>query len=229
LKVLRLSGRLSRRTFLSLLVSLEGNRCLEELSLRLESLPQLAGQDHYGRSLAPSKLGVYFQKLRSRILGHLGIHGPRLRSVIVDIRQDIDFCRPSLSFAIEDIASIIESCPSLEVLGLPIDFYDLFSDQARYLHYPVKLQALHLRGEYGAFSDMVKNMNTLVDLFKAPPSFQTFIGHGKMLQNIHIRSSGNSFCTRVAKSQKLAYCLDLWSHRVPRLCSIGSAVINAKV
>jgi hypothetical protein len=209
LTVLRLSGRLSRRTFLSLLASLEGNLCLEELSLRLESLPQLAGQDHYGRSLAPSKLGVQFQTLRSIILGHLGIHGPRLRSVIVDIRQDIDFCRPSLSFTTQDIASMIKSCPSLEFLGIPIDFYDLLSDQAKYLHYPAKLQALHLRGEYGALSDLVKNTNTLIDLLKAPPSLQTFVGHGKMLKNIQIRSLGNTFSTRVSKSQKLAYCLNL--------------------
>ncbi|KAI3568010.1 hypothetical protein IWW34DRAFT_641190 [Fusarium oxysporum f. sp. albedinis] len=209
LKVLRLSGRLSRRTFLSLLVSLEENRRLEELSLRLESLPQLVGQEGYGRSLAPSKLGDSCQRLRSRILGHLETHGPRLRSATIDIRQDIDFCMPSMLFTVQDIARIIKSCPSVEFLGLPIDFHDLFSNQARSINYPVKLQALHLRGEYGAFSEMAKNTTTLVNLIQAPPTFQIFVGYGKMLKTIHIPSSGYPLYSRVTKSQKTNYCLDL--------------------
>ncbi|KAH7233927.1 uncharacterized protein BKA55DRAFT_710033 [Fusarium redolens] len=209
LKVLRLSGRLSRRTFLSLLVSLEENRRLEELSLRLESLPQLVGQGGYGKSLAPSKLGDSCQRLRSIILRHLETHGPRLRSATIDIRQDIDFCMPSMLFTVQDIMRIIKSCPSVEFLGLPIDFHDLFSNQARSINYPVKLQALHLRGEYGAFSEMAKNTTTLVNLFQAPPSFQIFVGYGKMLKTIHIPSSGYPLYSRVTKSQKSNYCLDL--------------------
>jgi hypothetical protein len=112
-------------------------------------------------------------------------------------------------FTVQDIVRIIKSCPSVEFLGLPIDFHDLFSNQARPINYPVKLQALHLRGEYGAFSEMVKNTTTLIDLFQAPPSFQIFVGHGRMLKAIHIPSSGYPLYSRVTKSQKPTYCWDL--------------------
>ncbi|KAI8416259.1 hypothetical protein FOFC_02568 [Fusarium oxysporum] len=208
-KVLRLSGRLSRRTFLSLLFSLDENHHLEQLSFRLDGLLQLAEGDHNGRSLAPLKLGVSFDGLRSRILGHLKIHGSKLRSVIVDIRQDIDFCEPSLSFSIQDMAIIVNSCPSLTFLSLPVHFHNVSSDQVRHLHHPVKLQALHMRGDCGSFSDVARNISTLVSVFKFPPSFQAFVGHGKSLKIIHIPPSGRSFFTSVSRSQRLSYCLDL--------------------
>ncbi|KAI3570659.1 hypothetical protein IWW34DRAFT_640706 [Fusarium oxysporum f. sp. albedinis] len=208
-KVFRLSGRLSRQTFLSLLFCLNENRHLEELSFRLDGLLQLAEGDHNGRSLAPLKLEVSFDGLRTRILGHLKTHGSRLRSVIVDIRQDIDFCEPCLSFSIQDMASIMNSCPSLTFLSLPVHFHNLSSDQVRHLHHPVKLQALHMRGDSGSFSDLGGKIRTLVSLFKSPPSFQIFVGHGKRLKVIHIPPSGRSFFTSVSRSQRLSYCLDL--------------------
>jgi hypothetical protein len=109
---------------------------------------------------------------------------------------------------LQDISDLVEQCPSLTFLGLQIDFLDLSANKAGHLQNPVTLQALHIRGDFGALSDLAMNINLLTNLVRAKESLQIFIGHGKLLKHVLSQPSGSPFFKSVDKIPRSLYCLD---------------------
>lgn len=96
LRVFRLAGHLTPELLQILLFHLCRAPLLQEMCLRV------------GNIYRPINLAPYFK------------YSPSLRVLVIDVRQNIALPETAFKSGIRELEAIVQACPSLEFLGLPI-------------------------------------------------------------------------------------------------------------
>ncbi|KAH7120063.1 hypothetical protein B0J13DRAFT_513131 [Dactylonectria estremocensis] len=189
LKSFRLAGHVSGSTLSTFLGKLGRSCRLEELALRIGNCSN----------------NVNIALIRP--------HFPSLKLLVLDYRREITDPRSSKKFHFHQLQALLNMCPHLEYLGLPVEFRDAQGRRGQrkdIMVPPLLLRHLHLRGHCVPMDRTLKDAKYHLKCLRLDENLTLFVDHGSRMQKHAF--GGDRFAGRleVTQQEKHRFCLDLY-------------------